>query len=110
MIMEAVNHNRALNIGFVQELAAAEGAQQTIVTTGNPGMILSRTTPHGCILAAWPAFKDNIPLLADQLIEQLIVFCGIDLEGTQQVEGQPLILNREIAWRLRRHPLFYDAE
>ena len=109
MIAEAVNNRRALNIGLVQKLTAADETSRTAVTTGSPGMILSRTTPHGCIIAAWPEFKDNIPLLADTLIENLIIFCGIDLEGTQQVEGQPLVLNREIAWRLRRHPLFYDA-
>ena len=110
MIAEAVNNRRALNIGLVQKLTAADGTSRTAVTAGTPGMILSSATPHGCILAAWPDFKDNIPLLADTLVEQLIAFCGIDLEGTQQVEGQPLVLNREIAWRLRRHPLFYNAE
>ena len=111
MIAETVNNSRALNVGLVQALTGADGtAAQMAVSTGSPGMILSRTTPHGCILAAWPSFNGDIARLVDALIEQLVVFCGIDLEGTQQVEGQPLTLNREIAWRLRRHPLFYDAD
>ena len=110
MIAETVNNSRALNVGLVQALTGADGAAQMAVSTGNPGMILSRTTPHGCILAAWPSFNGDIARLVDALIEQLVVLCGIDLEGTQQVEGQSLALNREIAWRLRRHPLFYDAD
>ena len=110
MIVETVNKIRALNLGLVQQLTAADGTSLSAVSAGDPGMILSHTTPHGCILAAWPAFEGDISRLADALIEQLVVFCGIDLEGTGQVEGQPLTLNREIAWRLRRHPLFYDAE
>jgi hypothetical protein len=110
MIVETVNKIRALNLGLVQQLTAADGTSLSAVSAGDPGMILSHTTPHGCILAAWPAFEGDISHLADALIEQLVVFCGIDLEGTGQVEGQPLTLNREIAWRLRRHPLFYDAE
>jgi hypothetical protein len=36
----------------------------------------------------------------------MIAFSGID---NPLDKGQPLQLNREIAWRLRRHPLFYDA-
>ena len=110
MIAETVNNSRALNVGLVQALTGADGAAQMAVSTGSPGMIFSRTTPHGCILAAWPSFNGDIARLVDALIEQLVVFCGIDLEGTQQVEGQSLALNREIAWRLRRHPLFYDAD
>lgn len=110
MIAETVNNSRALNIGFVEKLTAKDGTPLSVVSTGDPGMILSRTTPHGCMIAAWPAFEGNVPRLAEALLEQLVVFCGIDLEGTGQVEGQPLALNREIAWRLRRHPLFYDAD
>jgi hypothetical protein len=36
----------------------------------------------------------------------MIAFSGID---NPLDKDQPLTLNREIAWRLRRHPLFYDA-
>ena len=106
MIAETVNNSRALNVGLVQALTGADGAAQMAISTGSPGMILSRTTPHGCILAAWPSFNGDITRFVDALIEQLVVFCGIDLEGTQQVEGQPLVLNREIAWRLAAIPCF----
>jgi hypothetical protein len=48
--------------------------------------------------------------LAEAIIQQLIIFSGIETQDTGQPENQPgLILNREIAWRMRRHPLFYDA-
>lgn len=109
MVARTVNQIRALNIGLVRQLTAEDGTSLSAISTGKPGMILSHTTPHGCILAAWPAFNGDISRLADALIEQLVAFSGIDLEGTGQVDGQPLTLNREIAWRLRRHPLFYDA-
>jgi hypothetical protein len=48
--------------------------------------------------------------MADALIEQLINFSGIETEDNAQQDGQQSQLNREIAWRLRRHPVFYDAE
>lgn len=110
MMGETVDKDRALNVGLVQQLSKADGSSLSEVSLGCPGMILSPTTPHGGILAAWPVFEGDIPRLADALIDQLVIFCGISLEGAQQVEGQPLVFNREIAWRLRRHPLFYNAE
>ena len=110
MISKTVNNIRALNIGLVQQLTIADGASLTAISTGKPGMILSQKTPHGSILAAWPAYNGDTQRLTDALIEQLVCFCGIDLEGTGQVIGQPFVFTREIAWRLRRHPLFHNAE
>jgi hypothetical protein len=113
MISETVSNGRALNVGLVQKLAQGEPSNMTTleaVSAGSPGMILTPSSPHACILIAWPAFEGNISSLADALIQQLIIFSGIDTQGTQQQKNQALTLNREIAWRLRRHPLFYDAD
>lgn len=110
MIAETVSNGRALNVGVVQQLFKEDGTALTAVSTGSPGMILAPASPHAGILAAWPACHGDIQLLADALIEQLVIFTGINVENAQQIEGQPLTLNREIAWRLRRHPLFYDVD
>jgi len=112
MIAESVNNGRALNIGLVDQIT--QGTPPTIakvdaISSGSPGMILASASPHTCILIRWPAFQDNIHRLADAIIQQLIVFSGIDTHDIQH-ENQALTLNREIAWRLRRHPLFYDAD
>lgn len=111
MIAESVNNGRALNIGLVEQMTQGDPPMITdvrAVSCGSPGMILAPASPHACILVRWPAFEDDIDGLANSVIEQLIVFSGIDTQDTQQ-ENQPLTLNREIAWRLRRHPIFYEA-
>jgi hypothetical protein len=41
----------------------------------------------------------------------MVIFSGVNPLGlNQQDQSEVQALNREVAWRLRRHPLFYDAE
>lgn len=114
MIAESVTNDRALNIGLVDRIIdnnAATPAEVAAISCGSPGMILSSGSPHACILLSWPEYQADLNRLAGAIIQQLIKFCGIETSDTGQPENTPeIILNREIAWRLRRHPLFYDAE
>jgi hypothetical protein len=109
MIAETITNARALNIGLVQHLTQG-GTPREAASAGRPGMILSSSSPHACILLAWTAFQGDLQRMANALIEQLINFSGIETEDNAQQDGQQSQLNREIAWRLRRHPVFYDAE
>lgn len=109
MISETVSNERALNVGLVQSLTESvdgEFVELEAVSAGIPGMILSTTSPHACVLLSWSALGSDPDRLVQVLIEQMIAFSGID---NPLDKGQALTLNREIAWRLRRHPLFYDA-
>ncbi len=114
MIAESVSNNRALNIGLVDEIRQGDPpvpADVKAISSGSPGMILSAGSPHTCIVIDWPKFMNDPQSLTDAIIEQLIIFSGIETKDTGQPEnGATLILNREIAWRLRRHPLFYDSD
>jgi hypothetical protein len=113
MISENVNNPRGLNIGLVEQIMNNDletDAEIHAISSGAPGMIMSATSPHSCILIEWPAFKGNLPGLIDALIEQLIRFSGIDIRGTMGPQDQELRMNHEIAWRIRRHPLFYNAD
>ena len=113
MISESTNSQRALNIGVVEEFlhgSPPTPANINAISSGSPGMILTSASPNSCILIKWPSFKDDLQELAKAIIQQLIVFSGIDTRDTRQDENsRSLILNKEIAWRLRRHPLFYDG-
>ncbi len=113
MISEIVNNERALNIGLVDTIVKGSPPHLTDVeafSSGSPGMILSPSSPHACILIRWPAYQEDILKLADAIIQQLIIFSGVDIKDAQQPdEVSSLTINRELAWRLRRHPLFYDA-
>ncbi len=113
MISETVDNGRALNIALVENLFSetSEPSQGIeALSTGSPGMILSTASPHACIVINWSLVNNDIFKCAELIIQQLVVFCGIDLQGTQQAGSPPAIINREIAWRLRRHPLFFDAD
>ncbi|MFW5713778.1 MAG: hypothetical protein ACOCYU_03825, partial [Brevefilum sp.] len=114
MIAESVANDRALNIGMVDKIYQGEPPQPSTVkavSSGAPGMILASGSPHACILIQWPEFIEDPHSLAEAIIQQLIIFSGIETKDIDQLDhGPELILNREIAWRLRRHPLFYDAE
>ncbi len=110
MIAETVTNERALNVGIIQRITKQEGDQTVelnAVSAGVPGMILSSSSPHACVLLSWSVLGNDIGQMTKALIEQMVVFSGID---NPLEKDQPLTLNREIAWRLRRHPLFYDAE
>ena len=113
MIAESMTNNRALNIGLVDQIFEGNPPQPSsisAISSGSPGMILSHGSPHACVLVQWSNFNNNPHALAEVIIQQLIVFSGIETRDTGQPENvRDLILNREIAWRLRRHPLFYDA-
>ncbi|MCB2209402.1 hypothetical protein KQH62_00785 [bacterium] len=109
MIAETATNERALNVGLVQTLTEdvnGEPVEREAASAGLPGMILSRISPHACVLLSWSALGSDPDRFVQVLIEQMIAFSGID---NPLEKGQPLQLNREIAWRLRRHPLFYDA-
>ena len=113
MIAESVTNARALNLGLVDHIKNSNRPSDSEVksaSSGSPGMILSPASPHACIVIRWPAFEDQIYELADEIIQQMVVFCAIDTRDIQRNENQSLALNREIAWRIRRHPLFYDAD
>lgn len=114
MIAESVSNERALNIGLVDQIFEGEPTHPSsanAISSGSPGMILSPSSPHACILAQWPRFNNDPQALAQAIIQQMIIFSGIETQDTGQPENRVNpILNREIAWHLRRHPLFYDAE
>ena len=113
MVVETVNNHRALNIALVEEIInnnPTSPMDVKAVSAGSPGMLLSNDSPHACIIIEWTAFQNDLNRLAKVIVEQLILFCGIDLEGADQGDDQHPILNHETAWRLRRHPVFYDAD
>lgn len=114
MISESINNERALNIGLVDSFLHGSPpvpADVSAVSSGSPGMILTSASPSSCVLIKWPVFENNLQDLAQAIIQQLIHFSGIDTRDMQQEDNtQTLILNKEIAWRLRRHPLFYDGD
>jgi len=114
MIVESIINDRALNIGLVDQIMQNSPSGMQVVnavSSGSPGMIMTQDSPHGCILIQWPGFETDIHSLVDTIIQQLIVFSGIDVRDAQlQADTLNLTLNKEIAWRLRRHPLFYDAD
>jgi hypothetical protein len=113
IISETVEKKRALNIGLVDRFINGDPeapCETSAISSGNPGMILSSASPHACILLNWSAFNGDLDQLADAVIDQLVVFSGINIKDTLQQEGQHLTPNREIAWRLRRHPIFYEAD
>jgi hypothetical protein len=113
MVVETVNNHRALNIALVEEIInnhPASSMELKAVSAGSPGMLLSNDSPHACIIIEWTAYQNDLDRLANVIVEQLILFSGIDLEGTDQKDVHHPILNHEIAWRLRRHPVFYNAD
>ncbi len=113
MIAESVNNGRALNIGLVDVLTMGEEDQIAYInaiSSGHPGMILAPSSPHACILIAWPVFENDIHALADTIVQQMIIFCGIENDLPQPDQPIPPRLTHEIAWCLRRHPLFYDGD
>ncbi len=111
MITETIDNSRALNVALVDHLLTndtPEAEEIRAVSCGSPGMILAPASPHACVVLGWAALGGDPARLADALIEQLIIFSGIDTTDTP-TEGPTLKLNHEIAWRLRRHPIFYEA-
>ncbi len=112
IIAESVKNQRALNIGLVDQLTTGEKDQTAYVqaiSSGSPGMILAPSSPHTCILAAWPMFQNDYPALADAIIQQMLIFSGVALSPIQPGTPIPPRLTHEIAWSLRRHPLFYES-
>lgn len=113
MISESVNNNRALNIGLVDQITQGdppEPADVSAISCGSPGMILTTASPHACVVIQWQAYEGNIEKLAEEIIRQLIIYSGIDMQDIQQNEDTKLTLNHEIGWRLRRHPIFHEAD
>jgi len=112
MIAESMTNDRALNIGLVDDICQGDPPMPSnisAVSSGSPGMILSPGSSHACILIHWPTYKDDPHALAEAIIQQMVIFSGIEIKDTGLAEGETgVTLNREIAWRLRRHPLFYD--
>jgi hypothetical protein len=111
MIAESVDNGRALNIGLVDRFTRgdpASEAEMSAVSSGSPGMILSPVSPHACILVNYSVFKDDFSALANAIIKQLVAFCGLAPETA--AADQPLALNHDLIWRLRHHPIFYNAD
>lgn len=81
MITQTVTNERALNVGLVQtlrETVEGERVEREAASAGVPGMILSRVSPHACILLSWSALGDDPDRMVQALIEQMIAFSGID--------------------------------
>lgn len=112
MISEVVNNPRALNIGLVDRLFKAdvnEIKDIKAISSGAPGMILAPGSPHNCILIAWPHFQDKPDELAEEILRQLVIFCGVAGDKISVEPGTPLNLTQETAWQLSRHPIFYNT-
>lgn len=113
MIAESVENGRALHIGLVNHINQGDPpveADVKAVSSGSPGMILSPNSPHACILVNYSAFEDDFSGLAQTIIEQLVYFSGVHPQPKQPGQDQPLAVNRDLVWLLRRHPIFYDAD
>jgi hypothetical protein len=111
MIAESVENTRALNVGLVDRFTQGDPPTDTevrAISSGSPGMILSPISPHACILINYSAFEEDYSALAQALIEQLIVFSGVDAYCAQP--QQPQAADQGIECRLRRHPIFYSAD
>ena len=113
MIAETVNNGRALNIGLVDHLtegAPPQKASQQAISAGSPGMILSPTSPHACIIIGWTHNNESIEDLIDLIIHEMIIFSGVSNQGQGDQNSQSLILNPQKLNQLIRHPLFYNAD
>ena len=110
MISQSIENGRALNIGFVDHLTRGNppvDAEVSAVSSGSPGMILSPVSPHACVLINFSAYAEDFSALAKAIVDQLVNFSGVQAQSNQP--EQPLTLNQDLAWLLRRHPIFYDA-
>jgi len=113
MISENIRNTRALSAGLVNKIYDGDPDAEVeiaAISSGSPGMIMASTSPHSCIILEWPTFQNEITKFADAIMEQLIIFSGIDTRATQSQGFDGLRLNHEIAWRICRHPLFYEAD
>lgn len=114
MISESINNTRALNIGLVNRIipgAPPTKVEVNAASSGSPGMILAPGSPHACILVNWSAYQADLEGLSEAVLQQLVIFSGIDTRDIpRQPESSSLVMNKEIAWRLRHHPLFYDGD
>ena len=110
MIAESVDDGRALNVGLVDRLTRGDPDGEieiASVSSGAPGMILSPTSPHACILVNYSAVKEDFYALADAIIGQMLIFCGLQQQPASA--DQPLSLSPDLLRQLRRHPLFYNT-
>lgn len=113
MIAESVENGRALNIGLFDRITQGKLDTQIEIkasSSGSPGMILSSASPQTCVLINYSAVEDNFAALAQSIIEQLIHFSGVHPQIVQSEPDQPQFFNQEIAWQVRRHPIFYNAD
>ena len=111
MINETIDNGRALNVGLLDHLIEGHPPKKAniqAVSSGHPGMILTPASPHACIVIGWSGRENDTSFLAEAILEQLVYFSGINTRDTP-LKSQPLLLNHEIAWRLRQHPIFYRA-
>ena len=109
MIGETVVNSRALNIGLVDHLTQGDppvDVEIKAISSGSPGMILSPGSPHACILINYSAFEEDHTALAQAIIQQMVIFSGVQLQYVQP--DQPLGMTPEIERHIRRHPLFYS--
>jgi hypothetical protein len=110
MIAESVEVGRALNVGLVDRLTRDDPTGEIeikSVSSGAPGMILSPTSPHACILVNFSVVKEDFYALADAIIEQMLIFCGLPQQPASA--DQPWSLSPDLLRQLRRHPLFYNT-
>ena len=110
MIAESVDDGRALNVGLVDRLTRGDPDGEieiASVSSGAPGMILSPISPHACILVNYSAVKEDFYALADAIIGQMLIFCGLQQQPASA--DQPLSFSPDLLRQLRRHPLFYNT-
>jgi hypothetical protein len=114
LIADTISNSRAINIGFVEQITKTTGETTELVdaiSSGSPGMLMTAGSPHACIMVRWTAYQDQLERLVEEILQQVIVFCGIELRDIEtSAEGAAPLLNKEIAWRLRRHPVFFEAD
>lgn len=112
MIAESINNERAFNIGLVEEITQGNppvNTQVLAISSGSPGMIMAAASPHACILAQWPALKQDFNALAKSIVQEMLVFCGFKGEFVEDQNGDTLTLTPEIIRLLRQHPMFYNV-
>ena len=114
LIADTISNTRAINIGFVEQITKTIDGTTALVdaiSSGSPGMLMSSGSPHACIMFRWTAYQDQLERLVEEILQQVIIFCGIEISDIEtSAESTAPLLNKEVAWRLRRHPVFYNAD